>query len=105
MSQADREARLLSAVYRTYGVPASWRPATGAPAVPLTVRHDVADEVAQAGQGQALQRTNIIFVRLSEMPEAAKGDTVVTPRGTHRISRTPRLTDDGLEWFCEAVKT
>jgi len=104
MSQADREARLLAAVYRTYGVAASWNPATGAPAVALTVRHDVTDEVTPMGQGQALQRTNIIFVRLSEMPEAVKGDTVVSPRGTYRLSRTPRLTDDGLEWFCEAVK-
>lgn len=105
MSQADREARLLSAVYRTYGVPASWNPATGAPAVALTVRHDVSDDITQAGQGQALQRTNIIFVRLSEMPEAAKDDQVVSPRGTFRIVRKPRLTDDGLEWLCEAVKT
>lgn len=105
MSQADREARLLRAVYRTYGVSASWTPATGAPAVTLTVRHDVSDDIMPVGQGQALQRANIVFVRLSEMPEASKDDTVVSPRGTYRISRTPRLTDDGLEWFCEAVKT
>lgn len=105
MSQADREARLLSAVYRTYGVSASWTPATGGAAVPLTVRHDVADDITPMGQGQALQRTNIIFVRLSELPEAAKDDKVASPRGTYRISRRPRLTDDGLEWLCEAVKT
>ncbi|MNS65638.1 hypothetical protein D3C72_988120 [compost metagenome] len=104
MSQADREARLLRAVYRTYGVSASWTPATGAPVVTLTVRHDVSDDITPMGQGQALQRTNIIHVRVSEMPEAAKEDTVVSPRGTYRISRKPRLTDDGLEWFCEAVK-
>lgn len=105
MSQADREARLLRAVYRTYGVPASWTPAAGGDAVPLTVRHDTSDEITPMGQGQSLQRTNIIFVRLSELPEAAKSDTVVSPRGTYRISRSPRLTDDGLEWLCEAVKT
>lgn len=103
---ADREARLLDAVYRTYGLAAVWTPVDGSAATPLTVRHSTEDVEAEYGAGRDVRRRNLIHVRLSEAPAAAAGDRVAltTPPRAFRVIAQPRLEANGLEWLCEVAE-
>lgn len=103
MAQADREARLLSAVYRTYGVPASWTPKADSEADAVTVRHVIDDAEAPFGESRAIQRTHFLFVRTSERAAPAREDVVLIAAGSFRVSAKPMLEPGGLEWKCEAV--
>lgn len=111
MTMAGREARMLDAVYRTYGRSARWAPSGGGDTLTPVVRHELRDEIEGFGQGQALNRTNLIFVRCSAFPtgqEPAQADIVEIDRDaggvdTFRIRASPRLEDGALEWLCEAV--
>lgn len=105
MGQAEREARMLSAVYRTYGEDAVWTPAGGGAPAPCRVQLRTEDRETGFGAGQALRRSTVLLVRVSELPAPAKADqaTVTGGRwaGTWTVLADPQLTTDGLEWACE----
>lgn len=111
MTMAGREGRMLAAVYRAYGRTALWTPADGGDALTLVVRHEVRDDVEGFGQGEALVRTNLVFVRCSDFvsPLEPMQDAIVEIAregggvDTFRIRAEPRLEPEGLEWMCEAV--
>lgn len=106
-AMADREARLLDAVYRTYGQQAVWTPVAGGAPLSPTVRHATEDVELEFGEGRTFARRNLIYVRRSEMPRAAKGDVIAIaqPPSTHRVIAEPRLEPNGLEWLCEVSGT
>lgn len=103
MGQADREARLLSACYRTYGVAASWTPKVNGEADAITVRHVIDDVEAAFGDSRAVQRTHFLFVRASERANPVRGDVVLISGVSFRVSAKPMMEPGGLEWKCEAV--
>lgn len=98
MSQADREARLLAAVYRTYGVAALWTPAGGGAAVALTVRHGVEDETFRFGDSRGINRKNVMFVRVSEMAAPTRDSLIEAGGRIWAVLTAPMLEDGGLEW-------
>ena len=103
---ADREARLLAAVYRSYGLAAVWTPVGGGESVSPTVRHTTEDVEPEFGAGRDVRRRNLIHVRRSEVPAAAAGDLVAitTPPLAFRVIAQPRLEPGGLEWLCEVAE-
>ena len=107
MGMADREARMLAAVYRTYGRSAVWTPAGGGEPLTPVVRHVQKDVVEGFGQGESLVRSNVLYVRVSEVTDPRQDDGVEVSRpaggvDTFVITADPRLEPDGLEWLCEA---
>lgn len=94
---------MLGAVYRTYGVPALWTPVDGGPTSTPTVRHEVEDQDLRFGEGRAMGRRNVLFVRVSEVAMPAAGDHVDIPAGSFSLKGEPALEPGGLEWRCPAV--
>lgn len=101
----DRRARLLGALYRTFGASAQLTPAGGGAATPVTVRRprdDEADEIISFGQTKAVQGANILRVRTSEVPVLAKGAQFALASITLQVIAQPRHTEHALEWRFEA---
>lgn len=104
MSLEDREARLMGAVHRTFARIARWDPANGGPDVEgVTVRLVEADQDAEFGGLEVLKRGQALMVRRDALTPQ-KNDRIVIPAGrwagTWRISGSPRLARDELEWMC-----
>lgn len=104
----QRRARLLDALYDSFGEPARWTPAGGGAAVAVTVRRRGEDVDVGMGAAQALVWQDLIRVRRSEIAAASRGDQVeiLDPETgatleTLRLGADPRLVKNGAEWACE----
>ncbi|MDP3853156.1 hypothetical protein [Phenylobacterium sp.] len=102
---SERRARLLGALYRAYGEPASWQPQGGGPAIPLTIRRRNGEDVIGFGDSTAIVAVGELRVRKSELTTAQQDDLVtITETGeVLKVSIEPRLTTTGLEWLCEPI--
>jgi len=104
----DRRARLLASLYSTYGEPATWTPAGGGAAIPVTIRRHGEDIEVGFGGSAGLATKDFLRVRPSEVAAPARNDVVEVldaPGGnvvaTFRIIADPRLVKAGGEWVCE----
>lgn len=108
MTMADREARMLDAIYRVYGLQALWTPAAGGPVTTPVVRYQTQDDVAGLGQSEILMRSEVLFWRASDEQrptDPGQGDLVEVTRpsgalSSYRVLSDPRLEPEGLEWRC-----
>jgi len=98
---AEREARLLAAIYRTYGLAADWAPVGGGVVLHPTVRLVVEDVEVGYGDSFDIQRRTVVYVRLSEVPRATAGASVTIGASTYTVIAQPKLEKIGLEWLCE----
>ncbi len=103
-SVADRRARLLDAVYASYGEDAAWTPGDGLS--PVRVKREEAEADLQLGQSRVRVGTIILRVRKAEVAAPAKGDLVdiVDTLERFKIVARPELERFGLEWICEAAR-
>ena len=104
---SERRARLLDAVYRTFGEAATWSPVAGGAALTPTVIRAPGEQIMSFGDSEVAVPVLIVRVRRSEVAEPQEGDTVaVTIEGggtdTVTLISRPRLKELGMEWLCEA---
>ncbi|KQZ31722.1 hypothetical protein [Caulobacter sp. Root1472] len=101
---ADRRARLLAAVYASYGEDAAWTPGDGSD--PVRIKREEAEQDLQLGRSRVQVDTIVLRVRRSEVSAPSKGDQVVTVETAEAFSliAKPKLERFGLEWICEAVR-
>ena len=108
-SPADRRARLLEAVYRTWGEPAGWISATGDILTGITVRRVSEEDVPVdfgAGSRAKVERV-VLCVRRNEVGSPAKGDRVEILDAAGDVDAIYFVTDRpqrvrfGQEWRVE----
>jgi hypothetical protein len=101
---ADRRARLLAAVYVSYGEDASWTPGDGPE--PVRIKREEAEDDLSLGQSRVRVDTVVLRVRRTQVSAPAKGDQVVTvdTAESFEVIAKPRLERFGLEWICEAAR-
>lgn len=101
---ADRRARLLAAVYASYGEDAAWTPGDGLE--PVRIKREEAQDDLQLGQSRVRVDTVVLRVRASEVSAPAKGDQVDIVETAERfvLIGKPSLERFRLEWICEAVR-
>lgn len=101
----ERRARLLDALYRTFGEAATWSPLGGGSGISLTVRRKSGEGLVAFGDSQAILGAGEMRVRKSEIAAPAKGDRVALVEGGEefKIGDHPYLTPTGQEWVLNPV--
>lgn len=103
----------LAAVYREFGLTASWQPAAGGAALPCTVIKSTPSEDVSFGGSRARMDATSLEVRTSEIAQVSKGDVVTVqdedaagrPLTTvWRVLADPPNDDAGLVWLCEVER-
>ncbi|MBQ1542334.1 MAG: hypothetical protein IIZ63_10060 [Caulobacteraceae bacterium] len=102
MIYADARGRQLAALYRVYGVAATWRDTSAGVSNDVRVRRLAPDEVVDFGKGRAVLPTMTIKVRASEVPAPRKDDTVLIDGIAHVIVGKPTANVHRDEWSCPA---
>lgn len=105
---ADRRARLLAALYATFGEAAAWTSAASGAVTSLTVRRKGEDDQVGFGESAALVTKDMLRVRVADLAAPAEDDQVVVQLAaggaeTVRVLAPPRRVRNGLEWVCEVA--
>lgn len=107
MTFASAMTRAQSAIYRTFGVPATYTPAAGAPIDCTVIRTERSpDALVQFGQTAVIAAARLFEARASEVPTPARGDTLTVDGDTLTVSAEPRHPDgdhDRLLWLLECA--
>jgi len=109
---ADRRARLLEAVYRTWGEPAGWMPVAGDLITGIKVRRTSEEDVPVefGSHSRAVVERVVLRVRAAEVPRPAKGDRIEILDdgqvvGAYIITDRPLKVRFGMEWRFEVEVT
>ena len=107
MSFAAAASRALAAQYRTFGVPATYTPASGDPVACTVIPTERSpDALVQFGQTAVIAGARLLEVRATEVPTPARGDTLTVDGDTLTVSAEPRHPDgdhDRLLWLLECA--
>lgn len=72
---------------------------------PIRVIHGRPDKTVGFGDGQIVEGTNIFEVRLSDVPEPERDDTIEMGERTYRLVGEAIVDVEGLSWTMGAVET
>ena len=107
MTFAALTARAQSAIYRTFGVPATYMPAAGDPVACTVIPTERnPDALVQFSQTAVIAGARLLEVRATEVPAPAKGDTLTVGGDVLTIIATPRHPDgdhDRALWLLECA--
>ena len=107
MTFAAAMTRAQSAIYRTFGVPATYMPAAGDPVACTVIPTERSpDALVQFGQTAVIAGARLLEVRATEVPTPARGDTLTVDGDTLTVSAEPRHPDgdhDRLLWLLECA--